>query len=78
MFHFGKQTPEFICMNGFNVCLNLYLLEIFFIFVNLPLRILTPYSVAFFVFSGCFFKKSHNFYFGRLGKPRRHLEFHYT
>ena len=27
-------------------------LKFFFIFVNLPLRILTPYSVAFFVFSG--------------------------
>ena len=32
-------------------------MKFFFIFINLPLRILTPYSVAFFVFSGVAFSK---------------------
>ena len=56
LFQFMKQTPEFICMNGFNVCFK-FIMKFFFIFLNLPLRILTPYSVAFFVFSGVAFSK---------------------
>ena len=45
-------------MNGFNVCFKFIITwNFFFIFVNLPLRILTPYSAAFFVFSGVAFSK---------------------
>ena len=48
-------------------------LKYFFIVINLPLRILTPYLVAYLCFLWLFFKKSHNFRLGRLVKPARHL-----
>ena len=79
MFQFAKQTPELICMNGFSVCfeLNNYL-KYFLIFVNLPLRILTPYLVAFLCFLELLFQKGLQFIPWSARQPRRYLEFHYT
>ena len=58
MFQFVKQTPELICMNGFSVCFELSLLEIFIYFrINLQLRILTSYLVAFLCFLELLFEK---------------------
>ena len=52
MFQFVNQTPGVYLYECFNVCFKFIIyLKCFFIFVNLPLRILTAYLVA---FSLCF------------------------
>ena len=45
-------------MNCFNVCLIHSYLKYFFIFETLPLKIFTPYLVAFFLFSGVAFSRT--------------------
>ena len=55
MFQFVKQTPELICMNGFRVCFELLLLEIFLYFRKLTVKNLNFIFSCFFVFSGVAF-----------------------
>ena len=67
MFKFVKQTPELICMNGFNVCFKfIILLEIFLHFRELTVKnlnstIIKSHLVAFLCFLELLFQKEPQF-----------------
>ena len=77
MFQFVKQTPEIIVMNGFSVCFELIITwNIFLHFRKLTVKNLNSiFSCFSCVFWSCFFRKSHNFYLGRLGNLAAILKF---